>query len=45
MKRLIFVLIVALAFAESLPAQNRKIEISYEKDRMGIILPKIQTTG
>jgi len=35
MKRLIFVLIVALAFAESLLAQNRKIEISYEKDRMG----------
>ena len=35
MKRLIFVLIVALGFAESLPAQNRKIEISYEKDRMG----------
>jgi len=35
MKRLFFVLIVALAFAESLLAQNREIEISYEADRMG----------
>ena len=35
MKRLIFVLIVVLAFAESLLAQNREIEISYETDRMG----------